>query len=252
MVNNRWRMGGRRGFSLVELLVVIGIIAVLVGLLLPTLARAREKANMTKCASNLHEIGVLLQVYINDNRGWLFPVGPVDFTGLPTTLGTNLPPHLRWPMYVKFDDLKNAPLPPPYNSALYNPNVWNEAEFPSHLYTPKVMQCPSDINPAESHSYMLNQHLADKAIKANSDNFGGLSNDQVVVMGEKRTEVRDYYMEVNDYLRTVELYRHGVVLGSNYLFFDTHVATVAPAAAAGLMDPWDLNKPTPSTTQPQS
>jgi prepilin-type N-terminal cleavage/methylation domain-containing protein/prepilin-type processing-associated H-X9-DG protein len=241
------------GFSLIELLVVIGIIAVLAGLLLPTLARARERANQTKCASNLHEIGLVLQVYINDNHGWLFPVGPVSLlTGLPTTLGTNMPPNLRWPMYAHFDDLKNAPYPPPYNPALYNPLVWNEAEFPSALYTPKVMLCPSDINPAEGHSYMLNQHLADKAIKANSDNFGGLSNSQVVVMGEKQTLVRDYYMEQNDYLRTVELYRHGPVLGSNYLFFDTHVAAIPPALAGEGMDPWDVISNTTSTTQPQS
>src|ERR1700733_6965954 len=162
------------GFSLVELLVVIGVIGGLVSILLPTLARARERANQIKCASNLHEIGVLLQVYVNDNKGWIYPVGPPDPTNnyLPSTLGTQFPPHLRWPMYVKFDDIKNAPIPPPYNSAAYDPTVWNEAAFPSHLYTPKVMLCPSDINPAEGHSYVLNQHLSDSAIKANSQNFG--------------------------------------------------------------------------------
>ena len=84
---SRTRVSGfTPGFTLVELLVVIGIIAVLIGILLPALSRARERGNQLKCMANLKQIGLAMMIYANDNKGML-PFGAL-FNGSPVYTGT--------------------------------------------------------------------------------------------------------------------------------------------------------------------
>jgi prepilin-type processing-associated H-X9-DG protein/prepilin-type N-terminal cleavage/methylation domain-containing protein len=87
-------MSKRMGFTLVELLVVIGIIAVLIAILMPALAAARESAQSVRCLSNQRQLGLGLVMFTQDHKGYLpkpwFNDGPKEGQG-----GW----HYQYPMY---------------------------------------------------------------------------------------------------------------------------------------------------------
>lgn len=87
----------RFGFTLVELLVVIGIIALLIGILLPALSKARAQANEVKCMNNLHQFSIGLAIYVDQNKGSLPSEGYGDGTGAGTkSLGVWSDPSEWW------------------------------------------------------------------------------------------------------------------------------------------------------------
>jgi len=201
----------RHGFTLVELLVVIGIIAMLISLLLPALNRAKAESMQVQCMSNERQIGIGLLTYSYTWNGILFP----------TDLGA-----------------RTGDLAPEYH------NVWPYFVF--NQDSPAIVYCPNDMDPYFQHSYVLNDHLAEHNIKywSNMDVLANVTPDQVIVLGEKVSSEKDYYMEPGDFDRLVEKYRHGLNCGSNYLMMDMHVETMLPGPAFGEIDPWDLTDTT--------
>jgi prepilin-type N-terminal cleavage/methylation domain-containing protein/prepilin-type processing-associated H-X9-DG protein len=232
-------MKNRRAFTLVELLVVIGIIAVLISMLLPALNKARMQAKRVQCSSNLRQCGVSLLMYAQENNGWIVPVGawgadPSDPNSY-LSLGTNVAyepvsatfggvtlaqasPWLTWPAVVF---KMNQPTP---NAT--NPNL------DPYAYAPDIMRCPVDAGAIDNlsdlkdcwcgHSYVINKHLVGlqgQVKKYGSKMGNGLDVSHVVLLGEKVTSRSDYYLETTDagspnaiseFDALIDLYKHGI------------------------------------------
>jgi prepilin-type N-terminal cleavage/methylation domain-containing protein/prepilin-type processing-associated H-X9-DG protein len=227
-----------RGFSLVELLVVIGIIALLIAILLPTLNKARQQGAAVQCMSNQREVGQAMMIYANSNKGWLYP----------PMLGVNVPCNQRWTTKVfKFDRIPD----PPTN------------EFGD--YVPKILLCPSDatdvtVQPDGSpyilptqlnvHTYVLSHNPGHRDVTYSKKELGGLDPSAFVMMGEKNSQAPDCYMgtvegDPSDYKRVVNFYAHGK-RGSNYLFLDLHVAPLLENDALRGIDPWEYGNIVPT------
>jgi len=223
-------MKTKRGFTLVELLVVIGIIAVMIALLLPSLVRSRAQSNSVVCQSNLRQIGESMLIYADQYDGFLFP---------PDMGWDNQHVYLNSPndgslIFSNGETIFTG------NPLLYTYNTWPLVVFGK--WNPAVMLCPMDQDPVGQHSYVLNSHMAYWNVKYSSVLPNQIPPSNVVLMGEKATLVGDYYMEYGDFGRVVEEFRHGKEFGSNYLMLDLHVTTELPATALSeeSLDPWDF------------
>ena len=113
----------KKGFTLIELIVVIAVIAILAAMLLPVLAKSRDKAKTTQCLNNLKQLNVCLHLYAGDNDDRLVPNSWVWGVTTGTTIGgSQLSSSISWCP----DDPRNDVLPTniqqgvlwPYNTSL--------------------------------------------------------------------------------------------------------------------------------------
>ncbi|MEI8197193.1 MAG: type II secretion system protein [Phycisphaerae bacterium] len=166
----------RRGFTLVELLVVVAILIILIGILVPSLSQVREQARTTVCLSNLRQWGLALQMYTVDHHGGLPQEGEIgtvhDLPGGNTGPGNRypgawyntLPPYVNLPRYRDiYDGTVNHGAADSSNSAtgaVYRDNsIWFCPSRLRHGGENLVHGVPPDY-PKNSHSGKNSFHYA--------------------------------------------------------------------------------------------
>lgn len=237
-------------FTLVELLVVIGIIAVLISLLLPALAKTREAAKDTACKSNLRQVGIFLNLYAQANRGFLPYQYNTDAAG-------------AWENKTSNNAFMSG-----VNS--FTANWYGQMQLSANLfaYDSKVFRCPSQYDPIDETSYAKISYA-----------FNGLANGKRLASARRSTEkvlMSEYCGSrriVSTNVRVLSGYdgkrpnsthkrvdpthnlnghNHGNVRGArydrsgNYLFADSHVAAMTYAEATP--EDWTGTRPTTGPT----
>jgi prepilin-type N-terminal cleavage/methylation domain-containing protein len=173
----------RHAFTLVELLVVIAIIAILAAMLLPAMARAKEKARSTQCVGNLRQWGLAFQMYAADSGDFL----PRRGQGVQVLAQINRP-----------DDWFNA-LPVYFSLSPFQQMVSNNATPAAHA--PSVFICPTAENPGGTYflPYGMNMNLSPWNLPLATKFSDVVQPSCVVVMADAPGQYASTYPSVQPY-----------------------------------------------------
>jgi prepilin-type N-terminal cleavage/methylation domain-containing protein len=203
-MNSRDTRHRHHGFTLVELLVVIGIIMILIGLLTPTISRSRAQGKTIVCRNQLRQLGLALTEYAQGYKGILVP------RRIFPTADDWAPSWIEW--------------------------IFEEDR-------PAILVCPTAVE-GEWLSYQLNSHMVEAAsggvrlgVKATRPP------EETIVAGENPPGSNYDYSQnfANPDGPSFMIYdpeRHGPKLKSNFLFMDMHVGNELPPLAEGEADIW--------------
>jgi prepilin-type N-terminal cleavage/methylation domain-containing protein/prepilin-type processing-associated H-X9-DG protein len=223
---------GARGFTLIELLVVIAIIAILASLLLPSLARAKERAKRVSCSSQLRQIGLAVLMYAGDFEDkipwvhWPIPEGRTEPDG------SN--PWKTYEAYRVVPGTGEITLGPMNLAYLHATRLISE---------PQVFYCPSGKVVAERWTYAYYTRgqrwpstppdSGDDNVRAGYSYYPQSSQEELIGRGQtapkvarKQGELHPQKSMTTDLLHRLELapHRDRTVAGLNALFSDGHVA----------------------------
>jgi prepilin-type N-terminal cleavage/methylation domain-containing protein/prepilin-type processing-associated H-X9-DG protein len=197
---------GARGFTLVELLVVIGIITLLLGILMPSLSKVRQISRRMVCKTQLHDIALAFRMYLDDSRNVMPPAEgtPYSVTDLTQTVYLGRPPivyYLGSYLNVPSDQLAQV-----VNKKVYC----------------KVLSCPADTYNGtvqfffkiETTSYAYNSRLGGRMLDKTAFRSGSKPSD-MEAMGDFDAFHGKKPLDVSQKDSTIGSY--------NYLFADCHV-----------------------------